>query len=949
MKHLLAPLVVILSVAGLHAEAGPFTFDGKVMTITTDRYEIQWKNGGVISWKTFLPTERTLMSPEPQHDSKQVPSGPSLRPRGLDHPVFEYHPYSSVEPERANFRVNNNPNYRTTVVFEPTENGARLIYGKLGAKRDMSWTQEFSIDPTTGDLIVRQMATAPQGHLSGISFGIYNLDASIPLAVPAFPGNGQVWRADYHQGKLVNIGYPRFWSAGIVIGMPLSGGSFAVWSEDPHFMPKYFRNFSDGIRRSIGFEASLNFPYDNNREIEVFTWRLNTFAENWTEPAKRYRELLRRLHSIMPLADRSPSWMNRLAMIWSTNDGTVEEAAIMKAKLDPGKVVLWDFTGSTNLNGLNMRVPEYIPRDGFIERNQRLRADGFHIASYYSLCLVDAQAHPTMIRDYGLGLYYDALAGEERTDIKIADSGKEEERLIYVHPGSAQWRKFYAHKMKHVFDNYGVDLLYQDVAGTAVGSSGVVNGLNFNEAVVAGDADIHQAVPEAMIGGEYWNEVTVVHESIGLQRSIGWGGPDSRVWMSRMDTPHPICSLLFSPFSLYVGYKVPQRDGVAWHQDQNMNEVIGSIPNWYTPVDDPSPEAALTLLRAKLWADGFKPWFPTEWENGVASYMRNEAGDVVRYRRTGNQSFCTRQNKGSTESLVYGRISGVNRLEYGEPVYIQDWPAHDAKGPIGLNPSRYYCVFPGKPSELPVTIDHLPEGVFLENVRHTEDYFLATFNRTVKEGEFRWHADFPGWKIQIGSLHDVGYLLGLRAEPDKAGPEEEFSLDDFHVLTTLGGMPIGDTAPPLRRTVRWNGEPLEMFQFLPPTGGKGSEVGMEKLVTLPDAGNLGLLFASDRKGGAGDGVNLVVRVNGQEIWRQFNGAEPSQLEHSVPLGDFSGQTVLLGIFVDAGPSGYNRSNDETRIGKIRLGTVTPKQEAAQSSKPPKTPADPKIPENETYR
>ncbi|HWL53197.1 MAG TPA: DUF6259 domain-containing protein [Chthoniobacteraceae bacterium] len=940
MPRILPVAVSAMFLLPLWAGAQTYSFDEKVLTIATDRYEVRWKDGSVISWKTQLPGERELMTPKARYAPGQLPNGPSSRPRNLP-PPFEYQPWAAMEPERVEWRINPSIDYHTTVSFERTEEGARLVYGKLGADRDLSWVQEFSVDPATGDLCIRQKATSPKGNLSGVSFGIYNLDATLPLAVPAFPGNGQVWREDHGKGKILNIGYPRFWSAGLIIGMIPGGGSFAVWSEDPHFRPKYFRNFSDGERRNIGFEAALDYPYENNREIEVFTWRLNTFSGNWTEPAARYRDLLVRLHSLKPLAKRTPAWMNSLSMVWSTTEGSAEQAEAMQAKLDPGKIVLWDFTGSTRLNGLNLRVPEYIPREGFAERNERLREAGFHVASYYSMALVDAQAHPTMIRDYGLGLYYDALGREEA-------SGIGDQRLVYVHPGSARWRRFYAEKMREVFDNYHVDLLYQDVAGTAVGSSGRVEGLNFNEAVVAADAATHHAVPEAMIGGEYWNEVTIVHESIGLQRSVGWGGDATRNQMSRMEMPHPICSFLFSPFSHYIGYKVPQRDRVIWHQDQNMNEVIGSLPNWRTPVTDQSPEAEITLLRARLWAEGFKPWFPAEWEEGVASYLRNPAGDVVRYRRHASQSYCTREDQGGAERLVYARVSGVSRVSHSEPVQIRNWVAYDARGPIGLDPGQYYCLFPGKPPASPVVIDQVPKSVSITSFRQAADYLLVSFNGPVDGNPaFRWHADIPGWTFSVRDLNGAGCLLGVHAKPEKAAPEQEFAPGEFTFLMTLGGMPIEvlETVP--HRQVRLEGAVSDAVQLLPPGGGRDSEIVMEKLVTLPKTDDLGLLFSTDRRGGAGDGIHLVVRANGQEIWRQYSGTEPEQKTHAIPLAPFAGQAVLLTIGVDAGKSGYNSSNDEVRIGRIRLGRVEPG--TAPGEPPRETEAAPPTPEDETYR
>lgn len=941
MKYFLSLGVAVMALNGAFANQEIFSFENGILKITTDRYEVLWKNGSMISAKSFLSPENAVIAKQVKFQPRNFPNGPSIRSRSTGSAIPEYHPWFGHDMAKCNFQINQTPDSQTPVTYETTEEGARLVYKDFGDNKDLSWTQEFQVDPETGDLCILQKATAPSGGLSGISFGIYNLDASIPLAVPSFPGNGQVWRSDHGKDRFVNIGYPRFWSAGIIIGMIPGGGSFAVWSDDKNFMPKYFRHYTDGERRIIGFEAALTDPYEQNKEIEVFGWRFNTFAGNWTEPAFRYRDHLQKIHSIKPLKERTPKWADGLAMIWSTGGGSAEELEKMADKIDPNKIVLWDFTGSTIDIGLNEKVPDYIPSDKFIQRNTEARAAGFHIASYYSMALVDAHAHPTMMKDYDLGFYYDALGGKVRTDTKGG-------RLIYIHPGSEKWRKFYADKMKHVFENYQVDVLYQDVAGTAIGSSGIKGGKNFNQAVVAADAAIHEMTPEALIAGEYWNEVTIVNESIGLQRSLGWGGKESAKSMSDMKRPHPICSLLFSPFSYYFAYKVPQLDPRLWHLDQNINEVIGSLPDWRTPVDDTSSEAKITLARAKLWADGFKPWFPSEWEDGVASYMKQDSGALIRYRRDDRGSFCTLQKAGAKEKLLYGRITGVNQLEYPEPVHIPNWIAYNDRGPIGLNSDYYYCVFAGTPEEKSVVVTGLPEGAYLTTIRETEDYILLGFNQPI-DGQFSWRvADTKKWTITQYNIEESGYLLGVNNMPSPVKVGEILSIDDFHYVMTSNGVSLGKKERPKVISREYNGERINTVQMMPPSGGANSEFAMEKLITLPKDENLQLSFYSGRRGGAGDGVNFIVRVNGKEIWKKFSPSEAVSEEQVVPLGDYAGKTVVLSICLDAGPAGYNRSNDESLWGNFLLKSGKVQSQTPIQNKEQNT-SESKTIEDETYR
>lgn len=123
---------------------------------------------------------------------------------------------------------------------------------------------------------------------------------------------------------------------------------------------------------------------------------------------------------------------------------------------------------------------------------------------------------------------------------------------------------------------------------------------------------------------------------------------------------------------------------------------------------------------------------------------------------------------------------------------------------------------------------------------------------------------------------------------------------------------------------------------------------MERLIALPRDENLQLSFYSERRGGSGDGVNFIVRINGQEIWRKFSPCEAVSAEEAVPLNDYAGQAVVLSICIDAGPSGYNLSNDEAWWGNFRLKSggirrKTPVENKDQNAD------ESKAVEDETYR
>jgi hypothetical protein len=106
--------------------------------------------------------------------------------------------------------------------------------------------------------------------------------------------------------------------------------------------------------------------------------------------------------------------------------------------------------------------------------------------------------------------------------------------------------------------------------------------------------------------------------------------------------------------------------------------------------------------------------------------------------------------------------------------------------------------------------------------------------------------------------------------------------------------------------------------IMPPAGGPGTEYAISALVTLPDEPRLSLSFFGGQIGKIGDGVHFVVRVNGREVWRHFRKTGPHWEEMTTPLDDYAGRTVVLSLGLDAGPSGFHLSCDDTWWGDAKL-------------------------------
>lgn len=903
-----------------------FDFDGRVLTISTERYVVTWRDGGCAGLTTLLPARRVVAAPDGPMTTDLLPTGLCSLYGQEEEARAQHHPWAFRDLE-ARYPGQHPPGPETEVTCEEIPGGRRLTYRGLVGEPQAVLVQELSVAEETGDLIIRQRAASSNPGLLGISLPLLNLDPDVVLAVPYF--GGQRWGRRFLEGRAMGIAYTRFWRASLVIGELPSGGTFMLWAEDPNMRPKWLYARHQGDALGLSVEALPEAPYDDRTEVEVFAWRLNTFAGNWLEPAARYKQWMVRTWNLVPRTQRSSGWVDDIALIWPKwiNATLMDQMARL---IEPERVLIMQWGW---LPGFNRRVPEYIPKDeGFADQVRLAHDRGFRVGGYTSQGLIDIQTHPTMVAEMGLGYH-----ASEPWQKPTLPQDKPDQWLWYIHPGSAKWREFYSDKMKWVHETWGLDYLYQDVSGCGIGSSGLIEGLGYHEAMVACESAIREKVPEAAIGGEFWTEVNACREDFAVASLLAWkaGGPWEGAQthadlISLPDQPHPLLGYLFNDFCVLWPHNVPVRNTALFHRSENITEVTGAIPVFATDVDDTQSEARVVLERARLWAEGFRPWYPAQWEEGVVAYLRDREGRVVRYRRQGGCTYCWRQKQGGQE-LVYGRVTGVDHVSLDQPVHIDGWACYDQRGPIGLDPASWYCVFPGVAEDLPVRLTALPEGARVLDTRVTEQYVMVTLAGE-GTGLLRWTSDRAPTAVWVGAQRVPASepgpaattaelpttLLVTFAEPLHPALGEPLALDGWEHRIQTAGRLVKPAAPLAVGQAEIGDARHRGVHVIPPAGGPGSEHAISALVTLPDDPKLVLHFFGGQTGQIGDGVHFVVRVNGCEVWRHFRATGPGWEELAVPLGEYAGRTVVLTLGLDAGPAGFNLSCDNTWWGDVTL-------------------------------
>jgi hypothetical protein len=603
------------------------SFNDRTLSIKTDRYEIDIRDGSIARLVTLLPDRNELTLATQPMNVNQLPNGIGSFYKQESEGKKQHTPIRRAKLP-VKFPAQHPPVKKSQVTYRKIENGAELTYRSLHMANSDVLRQQFRVDSQTGDLVINQVGVSPNPGVFGICFSLINLKNDLVFIVPFFPG--VKWGGDLEKGFLRTIAWSRFWTAAVVIGEVQNGGTFAVWAQDSKMRAKYFHFYNGTDAQGLSFESCEDAPYKNKKTAASIEWRFNTFAKTWQSPALRYKQWMVEAYDLEPRSQRSAEWINNIALFWPTGDFSSENLSAIKEKIDPKHVIIhnWGIWPQ-----FNRKIPDYTPRkNDFVSDAQKAHEFGYHVGGYASMVLVDEETNPDIRDQYKLEYYYDGLYQSKPE--------KSKSWLVQIHPGSRQWQEFYIRKMKTLHYDYGLDLLYQDTSGGSTGSSGIVNGMTRAAAVAHIEDLIRKAMPNVALMGEFWTEINVRREDFALINYLKWFDSEFHSYLSKRNTVHPIVSYLFSEFCLRMAFSRPFRDIEQFHMEENINEVTGSIPYWNTSIGDLSGEAKITMERAKLWAEGFRPYFPEIWEDHVIAYMKNSEGKIVKYIADRESTYC---------------------------------------------------------------------------------------------------------------------------------------------------------------------------------------------------------------------------------------------------------------------------------------------------------------------
>jgi hypothetical protein len=912
MKNI-AILFVLLLAPTLRAAAQIDIADRRV-TVETDRYKVVIDGLTIVNIDNKL-TGETYAAP-PAADAKPTPT---LRQMLGDVGVQ----VESLRPAVPLKRFS--PCERTKVESRKDgADGATVTFTGLqyGAGKDAEFAERMTIslslrvEPQTGDLIITPTTKGNIEEVFGVrdrgvlrdSLHVLALANTLKMIIPA--SDGVAFTADNvpaawnkTPGKFQ---WPMAWEAALLIAES-DRGCLGIWADEPKLT--YGRHLALAHSTEgwgVGFEFETNDLIYQCDDIKEASWRLNVFKGYWVNAARRYQDQMIAQWGMKPLTQSAVPWADKIRI---AVNGLPNDDVIAQVPRDS----IMAFTGQGWLKGWNdgqihsRKHGDYFPNwpidnptryeaaDTWPKEASAAESKGVHVFPYTNATIIDAD-HPWLAQ-------------------KIHGHHFHSWRM---------WQRFYPEQCLDIVTRYGVSAIYEDCSWVmSRHSDNGPDGENWYQGSVRTRENFRQLMPQIGLCGERNNEVTARGQQLALSIT------------QFPENAHPIGCFLFEPF-VRVWNLQPTSAGM------DPDDVRGFISTWPFFVQEPLQDNAITQKRGEIFArEQLKSVWPETWDPNVLHYFKGKDGAEYRFVRDHGTRFVKMRPDGSSET-IYWRLRGATEID-APGSSITGWIGYAGDKIIGLNPHAPMYVVNQGGERPPAVISSIPEGYVINRSVVRDGYWLATLDLAdnVKT--------LPAPNAKAPPAQRVSKTIRVRAQKPTqfigAESVKPLSSGEYELQVALPGgfaavwsdptevSPTTPTplAPPAISTAHDLLNGLVYHQYAKPNLASlavgevpQQEIVMTWLVKLPEQPQA-LHFQYGSTHGYGDGANYMVRVNGQELWKQYRlqtSTDPEKAKaHEAPpidsasldLSTFAGQVIVLEL-------GYQRQR-KRRQRKHRVGAA----------------------------
>ena len=798
-------------------------------------------------------------------------------------------------------------------------------------------TIEATVDPGSGQLLLRAVGTSDTPGVYGVQVPVANLHPDHRVYVASFGG---VMYDNTSRPSLITLGGTPFWEAPVVA---LEGreGSFCLWVEDDDFPTSFFFLNWSGDSFSTAIEHLNYMPFDDLTSTESVTWKLDVFSGGWVDAMTPYKQWYAATFAPEMEIRASTKWADKIRVIIDHATKTEEVYRKLAVTFDPETVMIHDW--NARAPQFDRELPDWTPRAGYVDQVNLAHKYGFRTMAYVNTYCVNFNS-PVFIRDniaeFGLtrkirGIYrYTA----EPQSFETAQDGQ----ILYLDPLSARWREYHTDMMLTWREETGTDANYEDVGGTAGDfGNGMVDGLIGAQGGREQFRELLQRNPEVPMASEYAPDHMAFAARWPLRYQQVWGNNATRVWW--MKHQRPVSAYIHGPLAYAWIPVINAESEFNRHVVVACSDALGGMAQFSGTMRELEANAGIIYhmkQRAQLFAHRqLTPYFtPERQDDSLACMYTDSDGRIYRYYTTDT----LQQMIGPDNEPIYQRAANVNVLE--TPLTIPGWPAATEGKIIGLDPAIRYALSRGQHDRTKVQVLDMPEGIKVSRFESTDQRTVLALSpvngdsgqigSVVIQPNEKFSAvmlndspaELPQWDDETNSAEPVTYDVEFPAyfvfvERGVTRPQVGELFGDGHEIGRYISMDTGlerggEFVVPHRRTWPVPGvQPAPTFLFV--NGGSECEIALDYLVQVPDEQSSVLVYVKNNQTRFGNGGIARLYINGREVRAADLGPQPNPdweegmdtaLRNvwdtdihawQVPVGQMAGQAIAVTIASDA--------------------------------------------------
>ncbi len=736
-----------------------------------------------------------------------------------------------------------------------------------------SVTLTVGVTPDNDEVFVRVSAQSSKPGVRSVLWGIQGFSPEKSRLV--VPGQAGITFDNETVPSRLALEYPTHWEAQFAV-YEAAQGSLLMYAHDPRPYFKRLQANRELGTLDVGLEVFALAPWPEAVNVPVVDWRIKAFAGNWRPAVDHYRQW-----SDQTWAKREPNaardWAKNIRGVVVVVDPRLDYLDLLAGKLEPSKTLL--YLANWRKAGYDLNYPDYTPSDDIQPFMDRAHELGFRVLLHTSAL--------------GVSRYNPAYDAVQQFQLRDPDSGalifwpwglwpggglpppEYIQSFAFISPAASQYRKLYIDSIRPMMESLKPDAVHLDAGGVMLNdANGLIEGMTSMEGMVQLHKDITDAFPDVVLSFESMTEQLANFHGFAQR------------WNSDY-TSHPVSTYLMGDRVQFYGFldqENPDEPGflnyIRRYESQGVLPIIR-----IQSADDLSeklPIASSVLRIMKLFQQyEFTPDWDGDWTGLQFRWVSADGSTTAKVEDGGS---VVRMKVG--DELIYERARRTTTLATDS--YVPSWTAFGSNELFGLDPTREYWLSNqvARPDDQPRLVN-LPSDVKVGTGSFATSKYGYFELDTVSPPAYDFVGNFSSAKI--GTI---------------------FSLKDYPLI--YGGM------AEISRTIVAGNALSPALLIQPPYRVLGGATYVEFNVAVPQVPKVTFGFdvgISDFAGG-GDGVLLVVRVDGREIWRQTV-KQASLLPVQLDLTPWAGRTVALRLITHPGHS-LNTNGDLSAWSNLRL-------------------------------